>query len=230
MQPQELRSFAAEHLGPRLPWLMRRDLSWGEPSDRDFVCPTEFVLTPVGPIKCDFTMTAVPVDQGRGSVVNVGFGFLPLYLPFTFALSVALRRRRSFSTRWPLRSGAGEEMAIEMARAIESQWARQAKAGGTVEGLIRGLRYDAGDRKMLEVLAYSHVLAGDHEGALGAIRRVVTLDLVEADRARIGRMEALIQSDAQAAVDQLGAWRLERLADLGLLDVAAPWSPPYHGW
>jgi hypothetical protein len=226
MTPEELRRFAADYLEPRLPWLTRRDLPWTEPSDTTFVCATEFVLTPVGPIKCDFGMTAVPTDLGRGAVVNVGFGFTPLYVPFRYTFGVPLRRGRALSARWPLRAGAGEEEAIEFVGAIEARWPKEVTKMGTIDGLIDSIGHDADqDPEMLEVLGYSQALAGDEQGALRSLRKLRRSPLSETDAGRVSEMEGLLESNSEMVLNQLASWRAGRLRELGLLAWAAPWHP-----
>jgi hypothetical protein len=226
MTPEELRRFAVDYLEPRLPWLVRHDLPWTEPSDNEWVCPTEFVLTPVGPIKCDFGMTLPPTDLGRATSANVGFGFMALYVPFDGTLGVALRRGRAPWARWQLPAEPGEETAVELVRAIEAQWPSDFKRSGTVEGLIESLHYDADqDPQMLEVLAYSQAATGDCDAALLSLREAKEFPVSEVDAARVSEMETLLQSDPPAALDRLASWRLEHLRRMGLLEVAASWHP-----
>ena len=230
MNPDEIRYFAGRYLEPRLTWLKRRDLVWAEPSDTSFVCPIEFVAVPIGWIKCSLTLTSPPAHLGREAHVLVGVRTLPLYCPAADVLDLGIKRghglRASLSTfrhRWTIGSGAGDDVAAELAAAVEEQWPAAVQAIGTPQGVAKEIEHEA-ERNIgwLETLAYSRILAGDIAGAGQSIAHI----LRDPNRTgpvnlRATQMNRVLLSPA-AAADRLAEWRQERLEAEGLLDFAAP--------
>jgi hypothetical protein len=233
MNPDEIRFFAGRYLAPRLPWLRRHDLAWPEPSDAAFVCPIEFVATPVGWIKCSLTLTSPPAHLGRESHVLVGVRTLPLYCPASDVLDIGVKRghglRAGLSTfrhRWAIGPGAGEEVAEELVQAVVEQWPAAVGRIGTPGGVAAEVAGEAArGLGWLETLAWSRVLAGDLDGASQAVGRILrNPNRSGALNLRATQMRRALESDPHAAVELLARWREERLAAEGLLEIAAPRS------
>ncbi|HEY5488669.1 MAG TPA: hypothetical protein VIK00_02440 [Candidatus Limnocylindrales bacterium] len=231
MNPDEIRFFAGRYLAPRLTWLKRHDLAWVEPSDAEFVCPIEFVASPIGWIKCSLTLTSPPAHLGRETHVLVGVRTLPLYCPEADALDVGIKRGHgllsrlsTFRHRWAIGSGAGEEVATELARAIEEQWPAAIRQIGTPQGVAEEIRGEAArDIRWLETLAYSRMLAGDRVGAGQAIAQILrNPNRTGAVNSRVTQINRVLFSDPAVAADRLFEWRRERLEAQGLVDIAAP--------
>jgi hypothetical protein len=224
MTPEEAKRFAIDYLEPRLTWLQRHDLTWSEPSNSELVSPIEFLLTPIGPVKCDFGLGVPPVSQGRDKVIHLGFGFQPLFVPFTSYFTVPLPVGREWSARWPLRPGQEDQLAADIVSAVEARWPKAVREMGSIEGLEYSLQYDAiQSAEMLEVLAYARIVIGDSDGADRSLSRTRRFALSAVDEERVAHMEVLIRRDRPAALAQLATWRLRNLDLLGLQDLAAPW-------
>jgi hypothetical protein len=230
MNPDEIRFFSGRYLAPRLTWLKRHDLAWAEPSDAEFVCPIEFVSAPIGWIKCSLTLTSPPAHLGRETHVLVGVRTLPLYCPAADVLDVGIERGHglrarlsTFRHRWAIGSGAGDDVAAELAQAVKEQWPAAVAKNGTPEGIARAIRDEAArDIGWLETLAYSRVLAGDIAGAGASIARILRdPNRTGAVNLRATHINRVLLNPA-AAADRLAEWRLERLETEGLLDLAAP--------
>lgn len=230
MNPDGIRFFAGRYLEPRLTWLKRHDLAWAEPSEAEFVCPIEFVAAPIGWIKCSLTLTSPPAQLGRETHVLVGVRTLPLYCPAADVLDVGIKRGHGLRARlstfrhlWAIGSGAGDEVAAELAQAVEEQWPAAVKRIGTPEGVANEIEHEAErDIGWLETLAYSRVLAGDIAGAGRSIARVLRdpnrTGAVNLRATQINR----VLLNPTAAADRLAEWRQERLEAEGLLALAAP--------
>ena len=224
MTPDDLSSFAKQYLEPLVPWLVRHDLAW-EPAPAQAVSPVEFVLAPVGPVKCALGMAVWPSGWRKKDDVRFGLDFTPLYLPRVSECAVPLRQGRAWTPRWKLVPGREGQDAKAIASALEKQWPRGLSRMGSVEAIARSLEYDASESwEMLEELGYSRFIIGDSEGGLRSLRETAAFRMPDEDRERIVRMEKLIQADPSAASRQLVAWRHERLAELGLADLAASWD------
>jgi hypothetical protein len=231
MKPDEIRFFAGRYLAPRLTAFKRHDLAWDEPSDEVFVCPVEFVSTPIGWTKCSLTLIAPPVHLGRETHVLVGVRSLPLYCPASDVLDVGIKRGHglrgrlaTFRHRWAIGSGAGDEVAAELAQAVEEQWPAAVEEIGTPQGVARQIKGEATrDLAWLETFAYSRFLAGDVVGAGQSIEKILrNQNRTGPLNLRATQFKRLLESDPAAAADLLDTWRRERLQTLGLLDLAAP--------
>jgi hypothetical protein len=223
MSPNELAYFARQNLESLIPWLVRHDLA-ADPIPEDVVNPTEFVLAPVGAIKCALGLGVCPAGRPKASRFRVGIEFTPLFVPAVHVYSAALRQGRAWSSEWTLSVGHEGETAEAIARALERQWPGPMEQLGSVQGVVRSLQYDAyQDADMLELLGYSHFILGDVEASLGSLGATTSFDMAEEGRARLSLMQELIRTNPQAAMDQLATWRAERLRELDLWTLAGPW-------
>jgi hypothetical protein len=243
MNPQDLQTFAAKYLEPRLPWLERRNLTWPEPSAEAFVCPVEFVLKPIEWVKCSVALIAPPSHLGRESHTLVGFRFVALWRPGAEDFDIGVKRGYGlragltpFRHRWPLGPSAGDSIADELAAAVKEQWDEAFDSCGNLEGYVRAIAPNAEshdswirftiperlDVGWLETLAYGYVLLGDPETAHECVVRLRGRDIEGTTYARADKFDKLVASNPAAAVDQLYAWRREVLEAERLLDLAAP--------
>jgi hypothetical protein len=241
---RDLQTFAARYLEPRLSWLKRRDLPVPDRSEETFVCPVELVLAPIEWIKCSLVLIAPPSHLDREKTALVGVRFVALWRPGADDFDIGVNRGhgflsglRPFRHRWLLGPGAGDAAADELAAAVEEQWPAAIARAGNIEGYVRAIaqgtepndswinftgRSPHLDVGWLETAAYAYVLLGDPETAHDCVVRLRRRDLQGASVARANQIDRLLAHDPAAAVDQLYAWRQERLNSEGLLDLAAP--------
>jgi hypothetical protein len=233
MNPDEIRFFAGRYLAPLVPQLKRHDLAWAEPADEEFVCPVEFVAVPIGWIKCSLTITAPPTHLGRATHVLVGLRTLPLYCPAADVLDFGIKRGHGlrasltiFRQRWAIGTGAGEQVATELAEAVEEQWETAVRKIGTPEGVAAEIGYEArNDLGRLETLAYSRLLSGDFDLAARSVDQILTNPNRSGSlTGRASQIKRAILSDPATATRFLVEWRRARLASEGLLELAAPQS------
>ncbi len=243
MNPNDLQTFARTCLEPRLPSLKRREQSWPEPSDDAFVCPVEFVATPIEWIKCSLVLVSPPAHLQREKSALVGFRFVALWRPMAPDLDIGVKRSgllaamSAFRHRWPVGPGAGDKVADELVAAVNAQWPAAFEGPGTVEGYARAIGRGAqntdswvafnrlpthGDVPWLETLAYAHLLMGDSGAAHDCVVRLRKRDTTGKYVGRANEIDRYLFSSPGLAVDQLYAWRHERLEAEGLLDWAAP--------
>jgi hypothetical protein len=241
--PRDLQRFGAEYLEPRLLWLKRRDIGWLEPSEEAFVCPIEFVHTPIEWIKCSLVLIAPPAHLERDKYALIGFRFVAMWRPGADDFDIGVNRGRGFLSglrpfrhRWPIGPRAGESIAEELAAAAREQWDEAFSRCGNLQGYVQAITPNAQahdswvrfvtperlDVGWLETLAYAHVLMGDPETAHECVLRLRSRDADGTCVGRANQIDRLMASDPAAAVDQLYAWRQEQIEADGLLDYAAP--------
>jgi hypothetical protein len=243
LNTQDLQAFAARYVEPRLPWLKRHDLPVPQRSEEDFVCPVEFVQAPIEWIKCSLVLVAPPSRLEREKYALVGIRFMALWRPDAEGYDIGVKRGHgllaglgTFRHRWPIAPGAADSIADELAAAAREQWDDAVRGCGNLDGYVKAVapnaeahdswirftRPDRLDVGWLETLAYAYVLLGDPETAHECVLRLRSRDLEGASVARANQFDRLLASNPAAAVDQLYAWRQQRLEAEGLLDLAAP--------